>query len=67
MVTLYEDYVNKLLSCQEHEDAIENEALIESIMKMIKAKQLIAKTQAKNRVEPVLLPKEPNELKLDVA
>ena len=46
---------------------MENEALIESIMKMIKAKQLIAKTQAKNRVEPVLLPKEPNELKLDVA
>jgi len=42
---------------------MENEALIESIMKMIKAKQLIAK----NRVEPVQLPKEPNELKLDVA
>ena len=46
---------------------MENEALIESITKMIKAKQLIAKTQAKNRVEPVQLPKDPKELKLDMA
>ena len=44
MVTLYEDYVKKFSSCQEQEDAMENEALIESIMKNIKAKQLIAKT-----------------------
>ena len=40
---------------------MENKALIESIMKIIKAKQLIAKTQAENRVEPVQLPKEPKE------
>ena len=44
VASLYEDYVKKLSSCKEQDNAMENEELIDSIMEMIKTSMLTTKT-----------------------